>query len=243
MLFGIYSTPEHLINLKEEYPYDIDSLTQLYFKPLMKRVYDDSDSSDDEPESLSTPEDSSFNTSTISERELEMQQEEADHGVISSYYEPRDLREETESEKETSGENTAIDAEEFPQDIREFADFGDLGGNATADAEEMVQPQRVVVEPIKYTNVASKVDVKELKAVIWGELQALFRSAGELGEKGVEFGAVLENVGPKLAQKKGVGEVSVAMSFICTLHLCNEKDLFLSQEDIDHLVVSAKPDV
>jgi hypothetical protein len=106
-----------------------------------------------------------------------------------------------------------------------------LGENETEFGEMVQEPQRVTVEPIKHAKVASKVDVKALKAIMWAELRTLLQE----GEREVEFGTVLEKVHPKV---KDIGEVSAAMCFICMLHLCNEKRLLLSQHDIDHLVVS-----
>ena len=102
----------------------------------------------------------------------------------------------------------------------------------------MVQePQRVTVEAVKYAKVASKTNVKELKDLMWNELQSLLQGRQERDEEEVEFGTVLGKMSTRMKEKE-IGEVSTAMCFICALHLCNEKGLSLSQQDIDHLIIS-----
>ena len=109
-----------------------------------------------------------------------------------------------------------------------------MDADTEGDNGEMVEePQKVVLEPIKYAKVANKVNIKDLKAVMWEELQTLLVLEEE---READFDMLLEKIGPK-AKAKDIGDFSTSLLFICALHLCNEKGLYLSQRNIDHLVI------
>lgn len=118
----------------------------------------------------------------------------------------------------------------------------------------VAEPARVAKVAINYAKVASKVDVKALKTAIWTDLcednKESEKEKGKDKEKekekengkdtettefegGKNFESLLSSVEERAG--KEVGEVSVAMCFICVLHLCNEKGLSLAQNSIEDL--------
>jgi condensin complex subunit 2 len=114
----------------------------------------------------------------------------------------------------------------------------------------VAEPAKVAKISINYTKVAKKVDVKALKTAIWDDLCDDPPTSTTQKEKEKEkeqdefigernFQSMLSSVEGRVG--KDVGEVSVALCFICVLHLCNEKGLSLSQEGIEDLHISSKP--
>lgn len=107
-----------------------------------------------------------------------------------------------------------------------------------------------IVSPlnISFAKSASKVNVQALKALIWKQLCNKRRNGGNemefVGEQ--EFGSLLlrvdelaqiENEKEKERGGNELGDISVAMCFISTLHLCNEKGLVLLQNNINELFI------
>eukprot|EP01112_Ceratiomyxa_fruticulosa_P021195 TRINITY_DN7393_c0_g1_i1.p1 TRINITY_DN7393_c0_g1~~TRINITY_DN7393_c0_g1_i1.p1 ORF type:complete len:747 (-),score=208.47 TRINITY_DN7393_c0_g1_i1:88-2328(-) len=123
------------------------------------------------------------------------------------------------------------------------------------------QPARVPKVSINYVKIAKKIDVKALKATLWTRLcespnnDETVTETPKPKEKGKEkekekdknkdektmdgnrdFSTVLGG----LKVNSGIGEASVAMCFICLLHLANEKTLTLKQTSMDDLTILPK---
>lgn len=124
---------------------------------------------------------------------------------------------------------------------------GEEGGNAAADFGNglVAEPAKVAKISINYAKVAKKVDVKALKSTIWTDLceppsptkEKEKAKKDPTFEGSRTFESLLSSVEHRAG--KEVGEVSVALCFICMLHLCNEKGLALAQEGIEDLSISS----
>eukprot|EP01113_Clastostelium_recurvatum_P036352 TRINITY_DN5166_c1_g1_i2.p1 TRINITY_DN5166_c1_g1~~TRINITY_DN5166_c1_g1_i2.p1 ORF type:complete len:739 (+),score=173.72 TRINITY_DN5166_c1_g1_i2:319-2217(+) len=113
----------------------------------------------------------------------------------------------------------------------------------------IAEPAKVPKTFISYAKVAKKVDVKALKASLWSKLcQA--SEASEAASTAVRDAAEASRTlampdGPRdfvdmlggIKAQPAIGEVSVAMCFICLLHLANEKGLELKQTSMDNLSI------
>ena len=125
------------------------------------------------------------------------------------------------------------------------------GGNAAAvdfGNGLVAEPAKVAKISINYAKVAKKVDVKALKSTIWTDLcdspapsTAKDKDKGNAKKDTFEGERTFESLLASVEKRAGneVGEVSVALCFICMLHLCNEKGLALAQEGIEDLHISA----
>jgi condensin complex subunit 2 len=81
-------------------------------------------------------------------------------------------------------------------------------------------------------DVPKKVDVQELKRVLWQEIEAL-------PGKSTPFSTLVSGLGATSMPKEMLSDVSVPYCFICLLHLANEHNLDL--QAIDHeLLISAQ---
>eukprot|EP00026_Physarum_polycephalum_P003906 Phypoly_transcript_03923.p1 GENE.Phypoly_transcript_03923~~Phypoly_transcript_03923.p1 ORF type:complete len:325 (+),score=91.04 Phypoly_transcript_03923:1311-2285(+) len=131
---------------------------------------------------------------------------------------------------------------------------GEEGNAAAVDYGNglVAEPAKVAKLNINYAKVAKKVDVKALKTTIWTDLcdtpaagsskdKDKGKKEKEKEKETFEGERTFESLLSSVEQKAGkeVGEVSVALCFICMLHLCNEKGLSLAQQGIEDLSITA----
>jgi condensin complex subunit 2 len=157
----------------------------------------------------------------------------------------------TDSNSDDDDDNFGGDGLDGPMDTDATKqEEGEEGNAATADYENglVAEPAKVAKISINYAKVAKKVDVKALKTTIWSDLcevPVAGSSTSKDKDKGKKetfegertFDSLLSSVEQKAG--KEVGEVSVALCFICMLHLCNEKGLSLAQQGIEDLSICA----
>lgn len=104
----------------------------------------------------------------------------------------------------------------------------------------MEKPIFVSPLSINFAKVASKSNVQALKSLMWTELCNKRRGEVIDFEGQQHFRELVERIGEKAKEKeigKELGDVSVAMCFISTLHLCHEKGLELQQDNIHELII------
>eukprot|EP01134_Creolimax_fragrantissima_P005223 CFRG5223T1 len=107
---------------------------------------------------------------------------------------------------------------------------------------DLVDPPKIVGRiNIGYARTAKQVDVRKLKTQMWQEIM-IDTKIGEDKENGptktienddeISFKEICHRVQKTLPEQKSK-DVSVALSFVCLLHLANEKSLEIKQGDMD----------
>ncbi|EGC39817.1 hypothetical protein DICPUDRAFT_96447 [Dictyostelium purpureum] len=113
------------------------------------------------------------------------------------------------------------------------------------------EPRKVNRIDINYAKVSKKIDVKQLKTSVWNLIEKKEENEDTSESETIQedgddsFGSLIENLHIEQNQlraqnKPTAGEVSIPLAFICVLHLANEKNLSLDQEDINNFFISNK---
>lgn len=82
---------------------------------------------------------------------------------------------------------------------------------------------------MNYAKVSKKVDIKKLKDVLWTELDETPQGLTS-EDNSVKFTQVINNL-PQFYKNEELKDISVQFCFICLLHLANEKNLIIKQEN------------
>lgn len=105
------------------------------------------------------------------------------------------------------------------------------------EGEDVAKPKhQAEVLTVNYAKVDKRVDVKALKQNVWSELCDNDESIEEMKEE-KSFQGVLDKLPEKLSANVA-HEISVPYCFVCLLHLANEKNLVLTQESMDDIIIS-----
>lgn len=88
---------------------------------------------------------------------------------------------------------------------------------------------------LNYARTAKKIDVQELKRVLWQEIQPKTRSRTE---HSTSFSSLVQGLDKTDLPKEMLKDVSVPYCFICLLHLANEHNLDIGNNGDDLLVLS-----
>ncbi|EAL61389.1 hypothetical protein DDB_G0292066 [Dictyostelium discoideum AX4] len=114
------------------------------------------------------------------------------------------------------------------------------------------EPRKVSKIDINYARVSKKIDVKSLKTSVWSIIDSddnnnnnnnnnSQRNSENIDE--CSFGSLIDDLKEeqnqlRLNNKPTAGEVSIPLAFICVLHLANEKNLTLNQDNINNFIIS-----
>jgi condensin complex subunit 2 len=105
--------------------------------------------------------------------------------------------------------------------------------------QSIAEPRKIEKISINYARTAKIVDVKALKRNMWRQLATDPTTNSSQSDKVPEakpFQDVMSEM-PKLVDKAALKEISVPYYFICLLHLANEKNLELTQTNLDELTI------
>lgn len=154
--------------------------------------------------------------------------------------------------------------EAFNQDQQGFDDGGgysdyDDGDSPTGDltpiTDEVTMPGRSLgSEPvqsyktqptlsIQYARKAKKVDVQELKRVLWEEIESIPKMATNSKDKSdssTTFSQLVHGLEGTNLPKDTMQDLSVSYCFICLLHLANEHNLQLTTNVTGELLVASQ---
>ncbi|KAN0029610.1 hypothetical protein ACTA71_007742 [Dictyostelium dimigraforme] len=124
------------------------------------------------------------------------------------------------------------------------------------------EPRKVSKIDINYARVSKKIDVKSLKTSVWSIIDSNSNSdnsnnndddnskkiivANKIESENVDecsFGSLIDDLKEeqnqlRLNNKPTAGEISIPLAFICVLHLANEKNLTLNQDNINNFIIS-----
>ena len=150
------------------------------------------------------------------------------------------------------GDYDAANDDSFGDDDHGGAGFA-MAGDDDFDTTRVLAPDRKVEKiVVRHATRSKKVDVKELKHQIWGDLSALKPQQATEAEAAApaapaveqtSFSEVVESVESK-CQESGQAQEGVTCSyyFICILHLANEHGLRLEgREDLSDFSITSEP--
>ena len=108
--------------------------------------------------------------------------------------------------------------------------------------ELVAEPQRVQNIHINYATKAKRVDVKSLKKSLWLQMKhkSDHKRRKSKSSEEISFHEILQDLPDKLPESERAS-VSVPLAFICLLHLANEKNLVLTQSNLNELNISNLP--
>jgi len=89
---------------------------------------------------------------------------------------------------------------------------------------------------ISFLTTPKCVDVKALKNIIWKEILELSKG-GVYDRQSCDFQSVLTKL-PKVINSHELANISVSFSFVCLLHLANERNLNLTQNNQHTLYIT-----
>eukprot|EP00873_Tetraselmis_striata_P043363 jgi/Tetstr1/463627/TSEL_008489.t1 len=124
--------------------------------------------------------------------------------------------------------------------------FGDEGefdeGQWRTRSDEIAlaeAPRKVNRVAINYSRVAKQVDVRELKELLWGSIDAVAAEdpEEEHPEASVSFNEIIGTL-PESSAAGAIEDLSVHLCFICALHLANEHGLSItSGQNLDTMTI------
>jgi condensin complex subunit 2 len=125
-----------------------------------------------------------------------------------------------------------------------LVDQNKQAANTNGPLRLLDEPAKVPKIHINYDRQAKKVDVRALKESIWTLLEKTSHQQAATASRTtqpelecISFKKVVSTLDQTVA-KSTLPDISVALSFICLLHLANEKGLKLeSSTDMDELIV------
>ena len=79
-----------------------------------------------------------------------------------------------------------------------------------------------------------KFDIRALKKKIWNSYE-------EIKDKQIDFKSVVVNMSKNMTEEE-IFSISTPTCFVCMLHLCNEKNLFIQQKDMNTFYIERDPD-
>jgi hypothetical protein len=79
-----------------------------------------------------------------------------------------------------------------------------------------------------------KFDIRALKKKIWNSYE-------EIKDKQIDFKTVVVNMSKNMTEEE-IFSISTPTCFVCMLHLCNEKNLFIQQKDMNTFYIERDPD-
>ena len=79
-----------------------------------------------------------------------------------------------------------------------------------------------------------KFDIRALKKKIWNSYE-------EIKDKQIDFKSVVVNMSKNMTEEE-IFSISTPTCFVCLLHLCNEKNLFIQQKDMNTFYIERDPD-
>ncbi|KAK9722168.1 hypothetical protein K7432_002881 [Basidiobolus ranarum] len=147
--------------------------------------------------------------------------------------------------------NDAVDDNNDDDDDDDGLPFPDVYDGVDFGEQLVAQPKLIKPEFLNYAKTAKKVDVKKLKDNIWKELVADESNEAsdteDLEVRKVEgtqkFTDVITNLKQVYPEKK-MQDISVSFCFICLLHLANEKNLDISNDEaLGDLIVKQNDDL
>ena len=107
----------------------------------------------------------------------------------------------------------------------------------TAIGDDLVDTARpTMAAAINYARKAKKVDVQELKRVLWSEIESIQSSNKKLKPE-TKFTSLIADLPSTKLSKETLADVSVPYCFICLLHLANEHDLKLTPVGDNDLLI------
>ncbi|KAK5583701.1 hypothetical protein RB653_005299 [Dictyostelium firmibasis] len=113
------------------------------------------------------------------------------------------------------------------------------------------EPRKVNKIDINYARVSKKIDVRSLKTSVWSiidsendnQTTSTANSSKDIETDEHSFGSLIDDLKEeqnqlRLNNKPTAGEISIPLAFICVLHLANEKNLTLNQDNINNFIIS-----
>ncbi|KAN0028103.1 hypothetical protein ACTFIV_009934 [Dictyostelium citrinum] len=113
------------------------------------------------------------------------------------------------------------------------------------------EPRKVSKIDINYARVSKKIDVKSLKTSVWSIIDSDNNNNNDNNNQTTNtenidersFGSLIDDLKEeqnqlRLSNKPTAGEISIPLAFICVLHLANEKNLTLNQDNINNFLIS-----
>ena len=85
-----------------------------------------------------------------------------------------------------------------------------------------------------FVKLYRKFDIRSLKKKIWNSYE-------EIKQPKVDFKSVVVNMSKNMTEEE-IFSISTPTCFVCMLHLCNEKNLFIDQEDMNTFYIERDPD-
>ena len=79
-----------------------------------------------------------------------------------------------------------------------------------------------------------KFDIRALKKKIWSSYE-------DIKDKEIDFKSVVVNMSKNMTEEE-IFSISTPTCFVCMLHLCNEKNLFIQQKDMNTFFIERDPD-
>ena len=85
-----------------------------------------------------------------------------------------------------------------------------------------------------FVKLYRKFDIRALKKKIWNSYE-------DIKEPKVDFKSVVVNMSKNMTEEE-IFSISTPTCFVCMLHLCNEKNLFIQQNDMNTFFIERDPD-
>ena len=85
-----------------------------------------------------------------------------------------------------------------------------------------------------FVKLYRKFDIRALKKKIWNSYE-------EIKEPKIDFKSVVVNMSKNMTEEE-IFSISTPTCFVCMLHLCNEKNLFIEQKDMNTFYIERDPD-